>query len=741
MFEQISHVNQTGRQVNWVEEDKKFLDAFAQIITGDEVCGAVAISGKDILIATNKGTHDRKSVSWSIKATLREKTLSGDAIRLSLTCCIGSADGTKIEKTVGPIDYRYNDLAQKAYLGSNPIVTFNFEEGEFAYLPGDVVTVSSKMNAELDAYDYFGFQHHPIGHEFEVCKPIVTSTGALKRRTAKLIHHLSLISHLVLRKRDYLPQFVKPQNRNYALYLTKKYGDYKQTTPNSSQEGFIETIRNDSKEKFKLDSGGDTTDTFLAVAREHYEVFESVEHINKHTRWVEILKDSLTYDLSRSDDFKEHICVHSKNSKGLIEMGTLYEELISDYVEYKKGHKLQTSTISVKSWFNQLSCKPSYPQFIRNNFQSFCSTARRYFVQLAYMEEYIKRDAERNGFLARRLKDENIFKDLDVYIVDGEEGVHAEMRLFSHHLSNNKKPSDYYGIAKLCCALCNYTFQQFKTEGRRIPETRGTFATLFRWPLPESLREDRHMKVFLGDDLFNRYNAFGQIRLESATKGPFRNGKEICRSIISMMDSINNSKPSLRKLGIDESLAIPLSSEHYAVNEQAPKLPSGDPAVKYEQIIDSLERQYIDAPHSSFFEPLKALGLVWKEKNDNHNALHYLERAAKIYDQLPTEIDLSEAGKVFHILGNIYTNLKQNDKASQCLEKAMEVKRLAFTSPHIEIAKTLNSLGNLQYIRQSPYEAEGFYHLAIAELAGANDDISLRNKIENNLAKLPQNTT
>jgi len=307
----------------------------------------------------------------------------------------------------------------------------------------------------------------------------------------------------------------------------------------------------------------------LGGACDQYETCDEYDkafnHLNDHTRWVQILNDSLTYELSRYDHFKSHISVSSKEPKGLKEMEKLYEELIQEYKSYKDSHNLETSLQSVKDWCSQLSPKPSYPQFIRDNFASFCRTAFRLFESLAFTEVYIKKNAEQNGSLARRIKNEHIFKDLDVIIVDGKEDVHAEMRLFNHHLLRRNQSSGYYGIAKLCCALCNYTFKQFQAHGMRIPDTRGTFATLFKWPLPESLRNDIHMKVFLGNALFLRYASFGRMRLESSKKGPYVDGKEVCWEIISGLDGLNNSTQNLRRLGL-ENLEINASQEHYAQN-------------------------------------------------------------------------------------------------------------------------------------------------------------------------------
>ena len=81
------------------------------------------------------------------------------------------------------------------------------------------------------------------------------------------------------------------------------------------------------------------------------------------------------------------------------------------------------------------------------------------------------------------------------------------MRLFSYHLLRDNPPSDYYGIAKLCCALCKYTLQQFKVSGLHPPAIRGAHATLFTWPLPEFFHKGSQIQHFLGAELFEKYSA------------------------------------------------------------------------------------------------------------------------------------------------------------------------------------------------------------------------------------------
>jgi len=41
------------------------------------------------------------------------------------------------------------------------------------------------------------------------------------------------------------------------------------------------------------------------------------DYVEQHEGWGTILSDSLTYELFRNDNFKDHICVDSKASRGL----------------------------------------------------------------------------------------------------------------------------------------------------------------------------------------------------------------------------------------------------------------------------------------------------------------------------------------------------------------------------------------------------------------------------------------
>ena len=323
-----------------------------------------------------------------------------------------------------------------------------------------------------------------------------------------------------------------------------------------------------------MNKGLDTTEDFLASAREHFQVSDVYDKgedcLERHTQWAMILNDTLTWELS-SKVFPNDISF--KPSKGVKDLDQLYQDLIQSYITYKRSRNLTTSIGSVMSWLDDLETnhqKLKLPSFIKARFSDFFSVARRYFIQLVVIEEHMKKLAHANHPFASRISQETIFKEPKVQLVQGKEGVHAEMRLFSTHLLKKKKPSDYYGIAKLCCALCHYTFHQCQAEGIRTPETRGTHATLYKWPLPKAFYKDEHMKSLLGNALFTKYQKFNtKRRLESQKKGPQIDSKEVALEIISRLDMINSNK-SLKKIR-PNLRQLRGSSDHLPDNEIPPK--------------------------------------------------------------------------------------------------------------------------------------------------------------------------
>lgn len=730
LFEQVSTANQNGRQEKRVATDLMFLDATAQLLTGNEVCAAIALSGPDILIATNQGTQDRRSVAWYTTATVLEKRVilgGGQFLRLGFKCYIRSSTGeNSLEKSMGTVTYGFRGDQKKATLVSgSPNLEYHISEKEFPYLPDDEITLKLQLYQELDS-DYFQLLYsHDVNHVLKVWKPVVTCRGALSRRAAKILTNLSLIANGILRRNAWRPENNSPNVQHYARYIEEKYAQYHQDHPEGNEDGFIASIQSECVGRFQLDMGGDTSATFLQAAREHFQEIRLADNVSadleQHDRWVTILNDSLSHELSRSDDFKDHICLTSKPPTGVQEMQQLYRDLIQSYLSYKNSNSIKISSVrSIWDWLDTLKIDTfSLPDFVATKWDKFYALARRYFVQLMFIEEYVRKDAESNGSLANRLAEESIFKDPGITLVDGEEGVHAEMRLFSYHLLKNNPRSKYYGIAKLCCALCKYTLEQFEAGGFHPPVTRGTHAALFTWPLPEFLQNNDHLKHFFGPQLFERYMSYGPRRLHSVNKGPFYSSQDVCKALITRLDGIN-SLSNLKKLGIEGKWLINGSQDHYADNYKPQKLPSEHPSAQYEAELETLSKSHEDLFHPDFFRSYLHLGYAWRKKGENRDAVYYLEKVAKIIDKFPNQMTSEEKGKLFTVLGNIYRCFSLYENALRFLTKVLQIRKSIYQPPHVSIATTLYNLGLVYFDRGAFTQASSCFREAQSQAIAVN---------------------
>lgn len=692
--------------------------------------------GPDILVATNIGTHDHRAVCWQLTATIIEQSHVSHALRLGFTCHLSSSTGVGVTKKIGPYEYQFHAQEGKAILKDASEMNFTFSIGEFPYLPDDEVGINLSIYQELD-YEFFNFlMLQENGKTFPLQTPVVTCRGSLRRRTAKLFNLLSFIANPILRKRPMLPQYCKPECRNYSHFIETEYQQYKQSNQQRSEDGFIQIVQAKCHQVFRFDQGGDTTETFLKAVREHYQAADLKDRaaliLEQHDRWPSILNDTLTYELSRGL-FANDISFDSKPPKGTQELDQFYKDLVQDYRQYKNHHQLQSSVSSVITWFaslkDHLTLKP--PPFVAHRFSDFHTIARRYFIQLAVIEEYMKENAEKNGVLAQRVAKETIFREPGVMLIQGNEGVHAEMRLFSHHLLAGRPHTSYYGIAKLCCALCHYTFRQFRVAGLHPPETRGTHATLFKWPLPEAFYHTTYMKLFLGNALFEKYVALNQCRrLESTKKGRPYHLQDVTRTIISGLDGVNSDK-NLARLEIDPRFQIQGSADHYADNQIPPRLPSVHQNTAVEEELEVLEKTHYPRKHLSFFKPLEVLGRTWRAKKNHSHAYYYLTRAVQIFDQFPAQIEPLQAAQVLNTLGNVCRSLKLYDEASNYLQRALALKQKCLAPPD-QISITLNSLGCLHFDRENLYDAHSFFTEAL-KLAPKE---ALASLIKRNLAQL-----
>lgn len=684
LFKQISEANQNGRLERYVERDKVFFDSMAHLLMGDESCAAIAISGNKILIATNKGQQDKRAIYWDLRATVLEKYSFGGALRVGYICRVRAAGtGEELEKRIGPVQYQFFPNQNKAIIvDQNQNLEFVFSEKEFKYVPDDKVTVRLKLR-ELEGSFFRSLLSHNENDQIKLTMPVVTCLGALKRRTARLLDLLASISTVILKLRPWLPENCPPQYQSFSSYIERKYHEH---NPEKDEESFIQDI---CLEYTKFPKDRTIRKKFLDSARLHYQARklkdDTFTYLEKHKEWIKILNDSLTYELAQGA-FKDHVSIGSK------EMEDVYEKLVDNYKEYKEKHSLKSSVQSVISWHNAIKSEqePPFelPDYLFQKYPFFLNAIRHYFIQLAFVEEYITKNAKNNGALARRLAKENIFKEPEVEILEGEEGVHAEMRLFSHHLLERRNSVGYYGIAKLCCALCNYTLKQFQLTGLRCPETRGTHATTYRWTLPEAFSHDVHMKHFLGQELFEKYKGLPEtVTLPLPKKGSVYMTHEVCKNIISWVDGLN-SRRNLDKIGLDRRYLIKGTKElHYPDNSRPPNLPLDHKACSYEKTLECAQK----AADPELFICYQQLGFAWREKNKNNYSYYYLLKARDLFEQFPGKIDPKDAGAVLHVLGRVCRDLKLDDEAQKYFLEASEIKE------HTDLGKTFNSLGILHF--------------------------------------------
>lgn len=304
------------------------------------------------------------------------------------------------------------------------------------------------------------------------------------------------------------------------------------------------------------------------------------------------------------------------------------------------------------------------------------------------------------------------------------------MRLFSHHLAHSGSISDYYGIAKLCCALCNYTFVQFQTAGLHSPATRGTHTGLFRWPLPSMFFDNEHMRILLGG-IFDQYVGFSdkKRRLESPKKGPFYKLQAVALNIIWKLDTLNTMK-NIRMLGIAESNLIEGSNDHYPDNQIQPSLPLEHPSKNHEESLERLQQTHQSNSHPDMVDALEALGRAWKAEKEYPKAHYYLSRVVAISNDFPGAIDDQRLARILNTLGNVCRSLRLFDRGEGYLRRALDLK--SKIGDNYQIAVTLNSLGILELVRENLFEA----HRLLSEAKGFTQDSSLSNIIERNLERV-----
>ncbi len=689
LFKQVSEASRAVRFEHFPPEERKFSDALASILTGNETCAAIALSGPDILVATNKGQHDKKVMYRHATVTVVRKKRT--TLMLKYTYHLRSAEQESQHCLFFSyqLDTRRRKVASSLLSGAQTrlahkrLLVFTF--------PEERVGIEARADRfELDV-KYFNFYlAQKIGIALEFIQPTVVNFEPLKSRADKLFNSLFVISKAFL---DVKNCFENLELKQIAL-IKEKYKDYQKIQRKGKQNrfvNFLDLTQNILIEGFvKLFINEERNEAFETAARAYYIKKEVLATINSHDQWVEILKDSLTYELSKIHEFSQ-----ISDAEKAVSLERLYIDLVADYIRYKALNRSKTSVNSVETWFESVATSPkvSLPPFIEAKFGLFCKIAGPYFSYLAFIERHMKDEAKRGGAPANRIAKEHTYDGTSRFlIIEGEERVHAEMRLFSHHLlKGNLAQESYYGVSMLCCALCNYTLSQFRKKGLPVPETSGTHATLFSWPLPEVLREDEYMKIFLGEDLFRQYkNLPPVLNLGGAKASDFCNSKEVCVAIIEALDKLNSTK-NLKSLGLDAGYIIADKKNLRLDNKLLRELPAGHVDASFERMLKDLEAKYTPVLDVAYFQPVLRLGLAWEKMRDDEVAFHYLDRAGKILDEYPDGIPEAEPGTLFNRLGNLYRRLGNFEKALEYLTKALNF----YESPHDAMAEIFKDIGCL----------------------------------------------
>jgi hypothetical protein len=291
------------------------------------------------------------------------------------------------------------------------------------------------------------------------------------------------------------------------------------------------------------------------------------DYLELHNEWASFLGNSLSHELARLKEYKEHIDPYAFSApdepNAMNDMLRFYEWLIENYKDYRQKTRQATSVVSIRGWMDYIAANITKenipaPTFIKNAPDKFIELARKYFVALVRVESFVASDAKKRGRLAQILVDECLFEEgiAFVKVIDGIAGVHAEMRLLEHHLQNHPDTRNYYGITMLCCALCTHTMKQFQ-----VADYRGSHATLFGgWVLGQFLEQPKYLKVFLGEELWNSHEKLREQTCQ--LPGDKQDEENSCEKTIAVLEIIPavsgiNSKEAFEELHIPEEYLLP----------------------------------------------------------------------------------------------------------------------------------------------------------------------------------------
>ena len=560
--------------VHDVMPQDKFLDRMSFLFMGNERCAAVAFSENDILVATNEPLHQLASFKYKFAFKMQKKGMVlewGQPIlvyHIVVICTLNFDDGTTLSQESQPVIYRdFSNTGgelQILNMDMDRKVNFLFPHESFSKrFEKDIklqMTLKTGKCPELSLALY----QMKEGSIQEWDYPIYSPTNELEKRVVDVLNNLALYAKFYDFFRKFTDETKHPKLRPYKALVSEALS--KMDCPEIvDPKEFAKSLVLQNRDTIKFSSDAEYSTTVGVITNLFYDM-RKINRLNqdlkKDCRWPIILSESLTLVLSSLSSFNKFLGDDQDGKANRNELFELYKRMVEDYQVFKKKEKCHTTEASVIEWFKTLEAKQDdghlkFPSFVKERFNTqdigFLDNTKRHFVALAYLQEFVVHDALNQGALSRALLRESVFeRSAQVKIVDGDADTHAEMRLFDYHLSKtNGVASDYFGISKLCCALCNYTFGQFSASGQRVPRTQGYHAGIFdKWALLKSFDDESKMRIFLGDDLFSIYLNLKGKSLKLSKHGDPYTLWNVVKHLIYRLASINN-KPTMKVLQIE----------------------------------------------------------------------------------------------------------------------------------------------------------------------------------------------
>ena len=614
-------------------EGKRILDTFSRLLTGDETCSAIAMSGKRLLLATNQHLHINDYIKYQINSELLYKHPRKLRCVIKFTCTIthkshGEAP-KKIEGESEPVTYQFMAVEQGfKRIEGDPTITFNENEYQIPVLNGKTIKIQLAVKEIMTAKDMNCFFEASPNTKVPFNRPLIMMLDPLKRRARQLIIHLASIAHSIITRPD----------------MEHKVRDYNEENKN----------------------------------------------------WPIFLGNSLSYELKTP--YENYIDPYSFDQSGMKNMFEFYGWLVNDYQRFKSQRQQITSIDSIKEWFNyiteniQLEAIPA-PDFIKEKPDEFCKKARKYFVDLVKVENFVAKDARNKGKLTKILCENNLFdKKISLKVIDGVEKLHAEMRLLEYHLQKNKTRTNYYGISRLCCALCTYTLKQLIVDKHRVAEFRGSHATLFsKWVIIDIIKE-KYLSVFLGNDLFQQYTSLEkEYCFPPGVSRKLKKNK--CRKseiALWIIPATSDIKEKFSKLGIDDQDRLPDADNVY---------PDSSDDEKDEKTVQQLS--FLGGSFATMFKKNAAKDkLKYQAKSFNFQAvkLYKNERYEEAIPKFKQALKLTESayGKKTPAIASICYSLSRAYQKNNQAEEARESLQQASDLGHSRAQAALSELKGLE---------------------------------------------